>query len=49
MPAVETVGEMFYARLLMGNSDSSFYAMIQKAVPVLAGRALLLIEDSDTR
>ncbi len=38
------LGEMFFARYLMGHSDSSFYAMMEEGVPVLADQALALIE-----
>ncbi len=34
------LGEMFYARYLMGNSDSTFYAMMEDGVPLLAEEAL---------
>jgi len=34
------LGEMFYARYLMGNSDSTFYAMMEDGVPLLAEQAL---------
>jgi len=33
----------------MGHSDSSFYAMMEEGVPVLADQALALIEDDRTR
>jgi aminoglycoside phosphotransferase (APT) family kinase protein len=42
------LGEMFFARYLMGHSDSSFYAMMEEGVPVLADQALALIEDDRT-
>ncbi len=38
------LGEMFYARYLMGHSDNSFYAMMEDGVPQLAEMALSLIE-----
>jgi aminoglycoside phosphotransferase (APT) family kinase protein len=38
------LGEMFYARYLMGNSDSTFYAMMEDGVPLLAQDALEVIE-----
>jgi len=38
------LGEMFFARYLMGHSDSSFYAMMEEGVPVLADQALSIIE-----
>ena len=38
------LGEMFYARYLMGNSDSSFYAMMEDGVPLLAEQAVEVIE-----
>jgi len=38
------LGEMFYARYLMGNSDSSFYAMMEEGVPMLAEQAVEVIE-----
>jgi aminoglycoside phosphotransferase (APT) family kinase protein len=38
------LGEMFFARYLMGNSDNAFYAMMEDGVPQLADRALELIE-----
>jgi aminoglycoside phosphotransferase (APT) family kinase protein len=42
------LGEMFFARYLMGHSDSSFYAMMEDGVPVLADQALSLIESDET-
>ncbi|MXR51243.1 phosphotransferase [Halovenus sp. WSH3] len=39
------LGEMFYARYLMGNSDSTFYAMMEDGVPQLAEHALEIIDD----
>jgi aminoglycoside phosphotransferase (APT) family kinase protein len=39
------LGEMFYARYLMGNSDNTFYAMMEDGVPQLAARGVELIED----
>jgi aminoglycoside phosphotransferase (APT) family kinase protein len=38
------LGEMFYARYLMGNSDSTFYAMMEDGVPQLAEHALEIID-----
>jgi aminoglycoside phosphotransferase (APT) family kinase protein len=38
------LGEMFFARYLMGHSDSSFYAMMEEGVPVLADQALSIID-----
>jgi len=38
------LGEMFYARYLMGNSDNTFYAMMEDGVPQLAERGVELIE-----
>ncbi len=38
------LGEMFYARYLMGHSDSSFYAMMEEGVPLLAEEATEVIE-----
>jgi Predicted aminoglycoside phosphotransferase len=38
------LGEMFFARYLMGHSDSSFYAMMEDGVPVLADQALAIAE-----
>ena len=38
------LGEMFYARYLMGHSDSSFYAMMEDGVPLLAEQAVEVIE-----
>jgi len=38
------LGEMFYARYLMGNSDNTFYAMMEDGVPQLAARGVELIE-----
>jgi aminoglycoside phosphotransferase (APT) family kinase protein len=38
------LGEMFFARYLMGHSDSSFYAMMEEGVPVLADQAVAIIE-----
>ena len=38
------LGEMFYARFLMGNSDSTFYEMMEDGVPMLARRGLDIIE-----
>lgn len=38
------LGEMFYARYLMGHSDSSFYAMMEEGVPLLAEQAVEVIE-----
>jgi aminoglycoside phosphotransferase (APT) family kinase protein len=38
------LGEMFYARFLMGNSDSTFYEMMEEGVPMLADRGLEIIE-----
>lgn len=40
------LGEMFYARYLMGNSDSSFYAMMEEGVPLLADNALSMTEET---
>ena len=39
------LGEMFYARYLMGNSDSTFYAMMEDGVPQLAEHALEIVDD----
>lgn len=39
------LGEMFYARYLMGNSDNSYYAMMEDGVPQLAECAIEIIED----
>jgi aminoglycoside phosphotransferase (APT) family kinase protein len=39
------LGEMFYARYLMGNSDSTFYAMMEDGVPLLAEDALRMTEE----
>ncbi|WP_336325516.1 phosphotransferase family protein [Halovenus sp. HT40] len=39
------LGEMFYARYLMGNSDSTFYAMMEDGVPQLADHGLEIIND----
>ena len=38
------LGEMFYARYLMGNSDSTFYAMMEDGVPQLAAHATEIID-----
>jgi len=38
------LGEMFYARYLMGHSDSSFHAMMGDGVPLLADQAVDVIE-----
>jgi len=38
------LGEMFYARYLMGNSDSTFYAMMEDGVPLLARDAVRMTE-----
>jgi aminoglycoside phosphotransferase (APT) family kinase protein len=38
------LGEMFYARYLMGNSDSTFYAMMEDGVPALAEQGVAIIE-----
>jgi aminoglycoside phosphotransferase (APT) family kinase protein len=38
------LGEMFFARYLMGHSNSSFYAMMEEGVPVLADQAISIIE-----
>ena len=38
------LGEMFFARYLMGHSDSSFYAMMEDGVPLLAEQAVDVIE-----
>ena len=38
------LGEMFYARYLMGNSDSTFYAMMEDGVPQLAAHGIEIIE-----
>ncbi|MDZ7688819.1 MAG: phosphotransferase family protein [Halobacteriales archaeon] len=38
------LGEMFYARYLMGHSDSSFHAMMGDGVPLLAEQAVNVIE-----
>jgi len=38
------LGEMFYARYLMGHSDSSFHAMMGDGVPLLAEQAVDVIE-----
>ncbi len=38
------LGEMFYARYLMGHSSSSFYAMMEEGVPLLADEAMEVIE-----
>ncbi|MFP4632876.1 MAG: phosphotransferase family protein [Halobacteriales archaeon] len=38
------LGEMFYARYLMGHSDSSFYAMMDEGVPLLAEEAMEVVE-----
>ncbi|QLD87575.1 phosphotransferase family protein [Natronomonas salina] len=38
------LGEMFYARYLMGNSDSTFYAMMEDGVPALAEQAVEIME-----
>ena len=38
------LGEMFFARYLMGHSNSSFYAMMAEGVPVLADQAVSIIE-----
>jgi aminoglycoside phosphotransferase (APT) family kinase protein len=38
------LGEMFYARYLMGNSDSTFYAMMEDGVPALAEQGIAIIE-----
>ncbi len=38
------LGEMFFARYLMGHSDSSFHAMMEEGVPVLADQALAIAE-----
>ncbi|MFP4174914.1 MAG: phosphotransferase family protein [Halobacteriales archaeon] len=40
------LGEMFYARYLMGNSDSTFYAMMEDGVPLLAEDALRMTEET---
>lgn len=40
------LGEMFFARYLMGHSDNSFYAMMEEGVPKLADRALELIDEA---
>jgi aminoglycoside phosphotransferase (APT) family kinase protein len=37
------LGEMFYARYLMGNSDSTFYAMMEDGVPALAEQAVEIL------
>ncbi len=38
------LGEMFYARYLMGNSDNTFYQMMEDGVPQLANSAVEIIE-----
>ncbi len=38
------LGEMFFARYLMGNSDNSFYAMMEEGVPMLAEQGIEIIE-----
>lgn len=38
------LGEMFYARYLMGHSDNTFYAMMEDGVPMLAEQGIELIE-----
>ena len=38
------LGEMFFARYLMGHSDNDFYAMMEDGVPLLAQRGLDIIE-----
>lgn len=38
------LGEMFFARYLMGNSDNTFYAMMEDGVPQLAEMGISLIE-----
>ena len=38
------LGEMFYARYLMGNSDNRFYEMMDDGVPAMAEQAIDIIE-----
>ncbi len=38
------LGEMFYARYLMGNSDNRFYEMMDDGVPAMAEQAVGIIE-----
>lgn len=38
------LGEMFYARYLMGNSDNRFYEMMDDGVPAMADQAVSIIE-----
>ena len=38
------LGEMFYARYLMGNSDNAYYQMMVDGVPQLAAAAIEIIE-----
>jgi len=38
------LGEMFFARYLMGHSDNSFYAMMEEGVPMLAEQGIEIIE-----
>jgi len=38
------LGEMFFARYLMGHSDNSFYAMMEDGVPMLARQGVEIID-----
>ena len=38
------LGEMFFARYLMGNSDNTLYQMMEDGVPTMAGHAVEIIE-----
>jgi len=41
------LGEMFYRRLLEGNSDDPLYQLMEDGVPQLAERAIRIIEGEE--
>jgi aminoglycoside phosphotransferase (APT) family kinase protein len=44
---IAAIDEMFYRRYLEGNSDDELYAMMEERVPVLADRAVRIIEGEE--
>jgi len=44
---IAAIDEMFYRRYLEGNSDDKLYAMMEDRVPLLADRAVRIIEGEE--